>query len=100
MSLATHDTKDGITYTGATTGTVATFTILGGKYLHLGSAAGTSVVLNIICPDGSTAVPVNSQTTSAFAAMVDLPPGEFNIVVTTSAAVTGGLVRVPYLPSR
>lgn len=98
MALATNDSKDGITYTGAT-GTVGPFTVLGGKYAFYATAAGTSNVLNILMPDGSTYSPVQSETTSAFYVMVDLPPGTYDIVVVTSTAVQGGVVKIPYNPA-
>ena len=98
MALATTDHKDGVTYTGATSSTVGPFTLLGGKYLFYGSAAGTSSVLNILYPDGSTYGAVNSQTTSAYAVAVDLPPGTYEIVVVSAGAQQGGLVKAPYRP--
>lgn len=99
MALVTTDSKDGFVYTGATGSTVGPFTLLGGKYLFYATAAGTSNVLNILAPDGTTYTPVNSQTTSAFATAVDLPPGTYEIVVVSVSAVQGGLVKVPYNPS-
>ena len=99
MSLVTNDWKDGITFTGATTGTVGPFTVLGGKYVFYATAAGTSVVLNILMPDGSTYSPAYSETTSAFFQMIDLPPGTYEVVVTTSTAVQGGVIKVPYNPA-
>ena len=96
MALATNNWNDGFTYTGATGSTVGPFTILGGKYLFFGSAAGTSAILNILGPDGSTFLPVNAQTTSGYAVAVDLPAGTYEIVVVSVSAQQGGLVRVPY----
>jgi hypothetical protein len=96
MALASTNWNDGFTYTGATGSTIGPFYILGGKYLFYGTAAGTSAVLNILCPDGSTFTPVSSQTTTAYAAMVDLPPGSYEIVVVSAGAQQGGLVRIPY----
>jgi hypothetical protein len=53
-------------------------------------------VLNMIAPDGSTLIAVQSETTSAYAVAVDLPPGSFEIVTVSASAQQGGLVRVPY----
>ena len=99
MALATNNYQDGVTYTGATSSTVGPFTILGGKYVFYGTAAGTSVVLNVLMPDGSTYSPAYSETTSAFFQMVDLPPGTYEIVVVSASAQQGGLVKVPYRPT-
>ena len=99
MALATTDTKDGVTYTGATSSTVGSFVLLGGKYLVYATAAGTSNVLNILMPDGTTYSPVDSETTTAFAKVVDLPPGTYDIVVVSVSAVQGGVVKIPYNPA-
>jgi len=96
MALASTNWSDGFTYTGATGSTVGPFNLLGGQYLFYGTAAGTSVSLNMLCPDGSTYTPVQAETTSAYATVVNLPPGTYEIVVSSASAQQGGLVRVPY----
>ena len=96
MALAVVDTKDGISYTGETLTTPIVFTLLGGKYIVFGTAAGTTNVLSVLAPDGSTYIAVDSETTSAFYKMYDLIPGTYQIVVTTSSAVSGGVQKVPY----
>jgi hypothetical protein len=102
MALATHDTADGIVYTGATSSTVGPFVLLGGKYLFFAGAAGTSNTLNMLLPDGSTYIAVGTSTTfstSAGSAPIDLPPGTYEIVVVSASAVAGGLVKIPYRPN-
>ena len=96
MALATTNWGDGFTYTGATSSTAGPFSVLGGRYLFFGTAAGTSATLNILCPDGTTYTAVQIETTSAYASAVDLPPGTYEIVVVSVSAQQGGLVRVPY----
>lgn len=98
MALASVDSKDGISYTGATSSTVGPFTILGGNYVFYGTAADTSAVLNVLCPDGSTYTPAYSETTSAYFQQVYLPPGTYEIVVVSASAQQGGLVKVPTRP--
>lgn len=96
MALASTNWSDGFTYTGATGSTVGPFPLLGGKYFFFGSAAGTSAVLNVQAAPGGLFVAVSSQTTSAYATAVDLPPGTYEIVVVSASAQQGGLVRIPY----
>jgi hypothetical protein len=95
MALATQNDGDGVNYTGATSSTIK-FTLLGGKYSFFGSAAGTSSVLSILLPDGSTYVAVQSETTSAFNVVLDLPPGSYEIVVVSAGAQSGGCIKIPY----
>lgn len=99
MALSQSDTKDGTVYQGATSSTVGPFTLLGGKYGVFATAADTTNVLSILGPDGSTYIPWDSETTSAFAKALDLPPGTYKIVTTSSTAVQGGVVKVPYRPN-
>lgn len=96
MALVPTNWSDGFTYTSTAGGTAGPFTLLGGRYLFFGTAAGTSSTLNILCPDGSTFSPVSIQTTSAYSSAVDLPAGSYEIVVVSAGAQQGGLVRVPY----
>ena len=98
MALVTQDTMDGIIYTGATNSTIK-FRLLGGKYFVHATAADTTNVLSILCPDGSTYNAVDSETTSAFAKALDLPPGSYEIVTTSSTAVQGACVKIPYNPA-
>lgn len=98
MSLVTNDSKNGLTYTGATGSTIK-FTLLGGKYFLFGSATDTSNTLNMLLPDGTSYQAVDSETTSAFSKSIDLPAGSFEIVTVSSTAVQGGIVAVPYNPA-
>jgi hypothetical protein len=99
MALVTNNYQDGVTYTGATSSTVGPFTILGGKYLLYGTAAGTSYSFNLLMPDGSTYQAVYSGTTSAYTQVADLPPGTYEIVIVSASAQQGGLVKIPYRPT-
>jgi hypothetical protein len=98
MTVATFDTGDGITFTGAT-GNVGPVHLLGGRYMYFVSAAGTSQELDMLMPDASTYQAVSTSTTlttSAGTAVVDLPAGTYRFTIVTSGAVQGGLVRIPY----
>jgi hypothetical protein len=96
MALAVQNTNDGLNYTGAVTGSVILFTLLGGKYSAFASAADTTNVLSVLLPDGSTYAAYDSETTSAFTKMLDLPAGSYKVVVTSATLVAGGVQRVPY----
>lgn len=98
MALSNQDTGDGLIYTGATNSTL-TFRILGGKYWVFGSAADTTNVLSQLLPDNSTYQAVDSETTTLFGKVLDLPPGTYKIVTTSATAVQGGLVKIPYNPA-
>src|SRR5579872_3874109 len=96
MALSFSDYRDGIVYQGATASTIGPFHLQGGKYFLYGSAADTTNTLDILLPDGSTYQAVDSETTTAFSKMIDLPAGQFKIVTNSSTAVQGGLVKIPY----
>jgi hypothetical protein len=100
MALVTNDSKDGVSWTGATSNTI-TFTLLGGKYLFASEAAGTSVTLNILMPSGNYIAVGTSTTltTSAATAMVDLPAGSYEVVIVSASGISGFLMKIPYLPS-
>lgn len=100
MALATVNTNDGFSWTGATGSTVGPFALLGGKYMLATEAAGTSVTLQVVDQAGN-AIPVTNAafTTSAGTIMVDLPPGSYQVVVVSASGVAGFLQKVPYLPA-
>jgi hypothetical protein len=90
------DFKDGVSFTGAANSdTTPNFYVLGGRYALSTHSTGTaSATLQQIQPDGG-AVAVSSAVTTA--AIVDLPPGTYNIAMgATAGTAAGALVRVPY----
>ena len=96
--MAFTDFKDGVSFSSLSA-TPASFTLLGGRYLMTVAATwgGGSVDLQELMPDGSTLVSVLTTTFTANGAkLVDLPPGTYEVVITTATAVQGTLVRVPY----
>lgn len=95
MALVTANNGDGITYTGATSSTIGPFSLRGGTYLWVSQAAGTSQNVSILGPDGSTFLPVNSQTTSAVVQVLSLPPGSYEIITVSASGIQGFLERVP-----
>jgi hypothetical protein len=89
-----NDFKDGVTFTGAANNdTTPAFTLLGGGYLLETHSTGTaSAILQIKDPDGNF---VSFSATTP--AVLDLPPGTYQIVMGASAGTAGGsLIRVPY----
>ena len=102
MAATIQDHQDGFTYTGARSETVGPKVILGGKYLFFNTAADTTSALQMKMPDGSF-IAVGSTTnftTSAATAMIDLPPGTYQIVIVSAGTnVAGGLVKIPYNPA-
>jgi hypothetical protein len=101
MALVTNDSRDSVTYTGAgNSATVGPFRLLGGLYALFHYSTGTaSSQLNMLCPDGSTYIPVAPAFTSTTTPVEDfsLPAGTYEIVVGASGGTQqGGLVRVPY----
>ncbi|MGH3514686.1 MAG: hypothetical protein ACRDRB_20795 [Pseudonocardiaceae bacterium] len=98
MAIATNDFKDGLTFTGGGDGDTVKFTLLGGRYA-VGSAAtwgGGNVAFNILMPDGTTYIAFLTAFTADSIAVVDLPPGSYEIVITTATSVQGFLVRIPF----
>lgn len=103
MALATVDTKDGVSWSGAVTASPVTFLLLGGRYMYAASAADTTQALQVALPDGTTFIPVGSTTnltTAAGTAVVDLPAGTYKAVFVTVTAVQGFVQKVPYNTSR
>lgn len=77
----------------------AYFKVGGGRYCFIVSATfgGGSVALEILGPDGSTAIAIPSASlTSNTAVVVDLPPGQVRANITTATAVYAQLVSIPY----
>ncbi len=99
--MAFTDFKDGVSFS-ALSATPAAFYLLGGRYAFCVTATfgGGNIQLQILMPDGTTYIGASAAvTTSAGAAgcqVVDLPPGTYQIAITTSTAVQGSLIRVPY----
>jgi hypothetical protein len=88
---------DWISFTGAST-TQGPFTLLGGLY-GVGVSAtfgGGSVTLQTLMPDGSTYVTCLAPFTAAGTALVNLPPGTYQVAIATATAVQCFVVRTPY----
>lgn len=98
MAIATSDFKDGISFTGGGNGDAPKFTLLGGRYAFAVHATfgGGNVQLNVLMPDGTTYIAASAALTADGTQIVDLPPGSFEIVITTATGVQGFLIRVPY----
>lgn len=99
MVAVASDYKDGFAVKTAPSATYGPYTLLGGKYFFTTTAAGTSVALNYLQPDGSTYTALGTSTTfttSAGNAVVDLPPSTVQVVVVTSTAIAFSLARIPY----
>jgi hypothetical protein len=77
--------------------TPAAFTLLGGTYCMTVSASfgGGNVQFNILSLDGVTWIPVQNAFTSNGFAILDLPPGQFQLAITTATAVYAAIVRRP-----
>lgn len=98
MTYAVDAFGDGVKYTGARTGDIPVFYLLGGKYLWTTSAPSTSTTLRILLPDGSTYQAVTAAATALGSLMIDLPPGTYSIIFTATGDVQGSLIKIPYLP--
>jgi hypothetical protein len=74
--------------------TTAAFTLTGGRYGFIVTATfgGGNVALQTLGRDGSTWIPVSSQT-AANSVAVDLAPGQYRIAIATAVFVIVG--RVP-----
>lgn len=76
------------------------FKLDGGRYqmAAAGTFGGGNTKLQQLMPDGATFVDVPSSTISAagVSGIFDLPPGQYQIVITTSTAMYVSLVRIPY----
>ncbi|MDR3562049.1 MAG: hypothetical protein P4N59_11525 [Negativicutes bacterium] len=72
--------------------------VLGGRYVFLfcGTGAGTAV-LNTLGPDGVTWVPASTSiTANANAQLLDLCPGQYQIVITGFTANYASLTRIAF----
>jgi hypothetical protein len=71
--------------------------LLGGEYGIAVSATfgGGNVVLQMLSLDGSTLITVLPSFTTSGYGSVDLPPGQYQITVTTATAVYAALSRIP-----
>jgi hypothetical protein len=91
-----NDFKNGFTFTGASA-TQGPFTLLGGRYA-IGVAAtwgGGTVEVDLFLPDNSTLVDVMSAPFAANGtALVDLPPGKYQVTITTATSVVFFLIPV------
>jgi hypothetical protein len=72
------------------------FTLLGGKYGLDVSATfgGGNVQLQMLSVDNQTWVNVGSSITTNGASTYDLPPGQYQIAITTATAVYAALTKI------
>lgn len=98
MALATTDSKDGVSFTGARTANTISFVLLGGKYGWGTTAPSTSSTLQIIMPDAS-AVNVIAAVTAAGYTVLDLVPGSYQLIFTATGDTAGFVQKIPYNPS-
>lgn len=87
---------DGQTFTNISA-TTATFQLLGGYYCldaH-GTWGGGSIQLNRLAADGSTWIAAGNPITADGAINYLLPPGRYQIAVTTATALYIQLGRIP-----
>lgn len=93
---------DGIQFTGISAST-APFRLKGGRYVLAATATfgGGSIAVQMLMHDGATWVtPLNiagsaNTLTAAGTQVVDLPPGQYKIVIVTASAVTVSLSSIP-----
>lgn len=77
-------------------GTYGPIFLTGGKYQFTLNCTGTpSAVLNKLGPDGVTYLPVGAALVLAGIATYDLPPGQYQVVISTSTANYFEVTRVP-----
>lgn len=77
-------------------GTYGPYFLNGGKYQFTLNCTGTpSAVVNKLGPDGATYLPVAAALVLPGIATYDLPPGTYQVVITTSTANYFDLTRVP-----
>jgi hypothetical protein len=77
--------------------TTAPFYLIGGRYgivYRAGTWGGGNVVLNVLAADDITFVPAATAATGDSTALVDIPSGHYNFVVTTSTAVSLAMTRI------
>lgn len=85
-------------FTNAAAGTSATFELRGGKYMVAFNGTGTGTVdVQRLGPDGVTfiACGVTQITATTGAQTLDLPPGQYRVVIATFTANYVAIERVP-----
>lgn len=77
--------------------TTGAFQIYGGKYGLTVSATfgGGNVQLQTLSLDGSTWINVGTSVTANGQSVLDLPPGQYRLSITTATAVFAALTRIP-----
>lgn len=77
--------------------TTASFELKGGRYQFAASATfnGGSVGLQQLGPDGATFLSVVTPITVKGGQVLDLPPGQYQVVIVTATAVFASIVRIP-----
>ncbi len=95
--MAFTNWNDGVSFSGLSA-TPSSFYVLGGRYALVVNATwgGGNVVLKQLMPDGTTYIAVDPTFTADNSVIIDLPPGTYQLTITTATAVQGSLVRVPY----
>ena len=97
--MAVTNYGDGFTVTaGITAGSpYGPFSLLGGKYMFTTTAPSTTLAVNIRAADGTYIALGTSTnfTTSAGTAVVDLPPCQVEVAV-SSTSVGFSMIRIPY----
>lgn len=93
MTATVYD--DGAQLSNAGAGTTS-FPLLGGHYgiVAMATWGGGNVQLNVLGGDGSTAIPVLPSFTANGYAYLELPPGQYTLVVTTATAAYVSVSRI------
>ena len=76
----------------------AVIKLLGGKYgfsVKAASWGGGNAVLQVLSADGTVFISVHTAFTANTFAMVELPPGEYQVLLTTTDAAYMSLVKIP-----
>lgn len=96
MTLSVIDTRDGFSFSGATTDQ-GPFQLLGGTYSFSLIDTGTAdATLEMLLPDGSTFGALHAAyTTTTVGAIFQLPPGQVKVTVGTGTSLSAALIRVP-----
>lgn len=78
--------------------TTATFTLKGGKYAIVTKSTGAGTInLNILAEDGATFIPAITAIAAVTGfAVVDLPPGQYQVAV---SGFTANFVSITSVPS-
>lgn len=74
------------------------FELYGGRFgiiAHATSWGGGSATLNVLADDNTTWVLAATAITADGTALVDLPPGQYQVAIATATGVFFSLVRVP-----